>query len=40
MVLLSGRDTIRGERVRTAFGVGQASALIKWPVLPVVAIAE
>jgi hypothetical protein len=37
MVLLSGRDTVRGGMV--VVGVGQAAAVRKWPVLPVSAMA-
>jgi hypothetical protein len=39
MVLPSGRDTVRGGRVLSVVGVGQADAVRKWPVLPVSAMA-
>jgi hypothetical protein len=38
MVLPSGWDTVRGGRVMTVVGVGQAPAVKKWPVLPVSAM--
>jgi hypothetical protein len=40
MVLPSGRDTVRRGRVLTVVGVGQAAAVIKWPVLLVSVMAK
>jgi hypothetical protein len=39
MVLPSGRDTVKGGRVLTGVGVGNAAAVRKCPVLPVSAMA-
>jgi hypothetical protein len=39
MVLPSGRYTVRGGRMLTVFGVGQAADVRKWTVMPVSAMA-